>query len=101
MRRALSRSAASLAVSRSSQVQVQSLKAPVEPPWLPAPDALPALVDGVEGLGKILDHGTEYLQSARAVDDGGWAVMVGHEVLPGISRVRKTVEGIGIPVILM
>jgi hypothetical protein len=33
-----------------------------------------ALVDGVEGLGKILDHGTEYLQSARAVDDV-WALL--------------------------
>jgi hypothetical protein len=30
-----------------------------------------ALVDGVEGLGVILDHGTEYLQSARMVDDVG------------------------------
>jgi methylthioxylose transferase len=30
-----------------------------------------ALVDGVEGLGTILDHGTEYLQSARAADDAG------------------------------
>ena len=28
-----------------------------------------ALVDGPGGLGRILDHGTEYLQSARAVDD--------------------------------
>ncbi len=30
-----------------------------------------ALVDGVPGLGRILDHGTEYLQSARMVDDTG------------------------------
>lgn len=30
-----------------------------------------ALVDGPPGLGRILDHGTEYLQSARAVDDVG------------------------------
>ncbi|MGL5818193.1 MAG: hypothetical protein ACRCYR_11555 [Phycicoccus sp.] len=27
-----------------------------------------ALVDGRAGLGRVLDHGTEYLQSARAVD---------------------------------
>ena len=30
-----------------------------------------ALVDGPAGLGKVLDHGTEYLQSARGVDDVG------------------------------
>jgi len=30
-----------------------------------------ALVDGPPGLGRVLDHGTEYLQSARAVDDVG------------------------------
>ena len=30
-----------------------------------------ALVDGPQGLGRVLDHGTEYLQSARAVDDVG------------------------------
>ena len=30
-----------------------------------------ALVDGPSGLGRILDHGTEYLQSARAIDDVG------------------------------
>ena len=30
-----------------------------------------ALVDGPTGLGRVLDHGTEYLQSARAVDDVG------------------------------
>jgi hypothetical protein len=30
-----------------------------------------ALVDGVDGLGKVLDSGTEYLQSARMVDDVG------------------------------
>ena len=30
-----------------------------------------ALVDGYAGLGKVLDHGTEYLQSARQVDDVG------------------------------
>ena len=30
-----------------------------------------ALVDGPGGLGRILGHGTEYLQSARAVDDVG------------------------------
>ena len=30
-----------------------------------------ALVDGPSGLGRILDHSTEYLQSARAIDDVG------------------------------
>ena len=30
-----------------------------------------ALVDGYAGLGRVLDHGTEYLQSARQVDDVG------------------------------
>jgi hypothetical protein len=30
-----------------------------------------ALVDGPDGLGRILDHGTEYLESARAIDDVG------------------------------
>ena len=30
-----------------------------------------ALVDGVAGLGRILDHETEYLQAARMVDDTG------------------------------
>ncbi|MBM6402269.1 hypothetical protein [Phycicoccus sonneratiae] len=30
-----------------------------------------ALVDGPPGLGRILDHGTEYLQSARGIDDVG------------------------------
>ncbi len=30
-----------------------------------------ALVDGVPGLGKILEHGTEYLDSSRRVDDTG------------------------------
>jgi hypothetical protein len=30
-----------------------------------------ALVDGIEGLGRILEHGTEYLGSARAADDVG------------------------------
>lgn len=30
-----------------------------------------ALVDGPDGLGKILDHGTEYLESARGIDDVG------------------------------
>ncbi len=30
-----------------------------------------ALVDGVPGLGRVLDSGTEYLQSARQVDDVG------------------------------
>jgi hypothetical protein len=30
-----------------------------------------ALVDGLPGLGKILQHGTEYLDSARRVDDTG------------------------------
>ncbi len=30
-----------------------------------------ALVDGTAGIGAVLDHGTEYLQTARAVDDVG------------------------------
>ncbi len=30
-----------------------------------------ALVDGPQGLGRVLDHGTEYLESARQVDDVG------------------------------
>ncbi|WP_392544460.1 hypothetical protein [Oryzobacter telluris] len=30
-----------------------------------------ALVDGPSGLGRILDHGTEYLESARGIDDVG------------------------------
>jgi hypothetical protein len=30
-----------------------------------------ALVDGPQGLGRILDNGTEYLESARAIDDVG------------------------------
>ena len=30
-----------------------------------------ALVDGPRGLGRFLDHGTEYLESARAIDDVG------------------------------
>jgi methylthioxylose transferase len=30
-----------------------------------------ALVDGPQGLGRILDHGTEYLASARSIDDAG------------------------------
>lgn len=30
-----------------------------------------ALVDGPQGLGRVLDHGTEYLESARAIDDVG------------------------------
>ena len=30
-----------------------------------------ALVDGPDGLGRILDHGTEYLESARSIDDVG------------------------------
>lgn len=30
-----------------------------------------ALVDGPDGLGRILNHGTEYLESARAIDDVG------------------------------
>ena len=30
-----------------------------------------ALVDGPQGLGRILDHGTEYLESARGIDDVG------------------------------
>jgi len=30
-----------------------------------------ALVDGPAGLGRVLNHGTEYLQSARGVDDVG------------------------------
>ena len=30
-----------------------------------------ALVDGPSGLGRFLDHGTEYLESARGIDDVG------------------------------
>ncbi|WP_377644621.1 hypothetical protein [Oryzobacter terrae] len=30
-----------------------------------------ALVDGPSGMGRILDHGTEYLESARGIDDVG------------------------------
>lgn len=30
-----------------------------------------ALVDGYAGLGRVLDHGTEYLESARKIDDVG------------------------------
>ncbi len=30
-----------------------------------------ALVDGPQGLGRVLDHGTEYLESARQIDDVG------------------------------
>ncbi len=33
-----------------------------------------ALVDGVGGLGRVLDSGTEYLQTARSVDDVGAAL---------------------------
>ncbi len=41
-----------------------------------------ALVDGLPGLGKILDHGTEYLESARRIDDVGEMLRVYVERIP-------------------
>ena len=41
-----------------------------------------ALVDGLPGLGRILDHGTEYLESARMIDDVGEMLRVYVERIP-------------------
>ncbi|NHA67435.1 hypothetical protein [Phycicoccus flavus] len=41
-----------------------------------------ALVDGPRGVGKILDHGTEYLESARKIDDVGEMLRVYVERIP-------------------
>ena len=46
-----------------------------------------ALVDGYDGMGRILDHGTEYLESARMIDD------VGEMLRTYISRIPLDAEG--------
>ena len=46
-----------------------------------------ALVDGYDGMGKILNHGTEYLESARMIDD------VGEMLRTYVSRIPLDAEG--------
>ncbi len=55
------------ALERLSWRQLLGLSWVVSVVWMVAL----ALVDGPHGLGKVLDHGTEYLESARGVDDVG------------------------------
>jgi hypothetical protein len=46
-----------------------------------------ALVDGYAGMGRILDHGTEYLESARMIDD------VGEMLRTYVARIPLDAEG--------
>lgn len=56
-----------------------------------------ALVDGPGGLGKILDHGTEYLESARGIDDVGMMLREYVARIPLVSPAHWAVHLAGHP----